>query len=105
RLRSRESGARTLEPQRITGEVEDSRQSAHVCDRRPERRRNHLERRDVDLAVVVCWIFQPHQRENSVDAVEREFLLVSVGNREDLEPFLGTEGAANRVLLLGGALV
>ena len=105
RFRSGKRDARSLEPQRIAREIEYSSQAAYVRHRWTERRRNHLERRDVDLAIPVRWIFQSHQRENSVDAVKREFFLVAVRHFENLQPLLGTERAANRVLLLGGALV
>src|SRR5207237_3320741 len=50
-------------------------------------------------------IFQSYERKDSVDRMERELLLISARNLENLEPLIRSQRSPNRVLLLGGALV
>src|SRR6266550_905411 len=80
----REGDPRAFPPQRVSGEVEDSGQPSHVGNGRTERRCDHLQRGDVYLAELMCWIFQSNERKNPVDFVEGEFLLVSVRDPENL---------------------
>src|SRR5437870_3866751 len=101
----REGDARALPPQRIAGEVERARQPTHICHRRTERRRDHRQRRYIDAAILVRWIFEADQRKNSVDLSEGKFLLISAWRLKNLEPLLRPQRATHRVLLLGGALV
>ena len=102
RPRSGKRRAHSLPPHRIAGELDRSSQPTDVGNRRAKWLRDHLQRRDIDQATLVCRVFQPNEWKQSVDAVEARLLLITSSDLQDLEPTLRSERSANFVSALGG---
>ena len=93
---------RSLPPHGIVREIERAGQPPHVGNGRTEWLGDHLQCRNIDQAIPVCRILQPHERKQSVDAMKARLLLITLGDLQNLEPALRPEGSSNLVGALGG---